>query len=239
MTYYGKEEFEANARKLLRNDGEIVPISAALKVIPSVPNDGVQILEMLYEMWGDASSEGDTVNMIKIGSTSIDGDLLIGNTENFGLKAIICEGSLSISGDFYNENAEANPALIVMGDLKVGNWLRGGMPCFVGGNVHASGVIVGEYEDGPLFVGGGLSADNGYIKRIKPYPDLPDIKELHQIAGEIKAKTLDLCKIKDFDKDLKKYLTSEATACYSGDGAESQGAEGLIALSKSGTPIWR
>jgi hypothetical protein len=103
-----------------------------------------------------------------------------------GILFIIWNGDLTIDGDLLDEDFNMKPLLIIKGNLTVRNWLRGGMAAFVGGNVKASGFIIGHYNDSALFVGGDLTAA-GYIPRAKPYKDLPNVVP-HQIAGKVNAK---------------------------------------------------
>ena len=109
------------------------------------------------------------------------------------IELIIWTGDLVIDGDLLDDDFNTRPLLIVRGDLSVRNWLRGGMPAFVGGSVRASGFVVGHYNDAALFVGGDLTAA-GYIRCAKPYPDYPDI-EPHQIAGRIDARQFDTASV--------------------------------------------
>lgn len=105
------------------------------------------------------------------------------------IRLLIWPGDLTIEGDLIDDDFSLDPMLIVHGNLTLRNWLHGGMGAFVGGNVKASGFIIGYYNDSSLFVGGDLIAA-GYIPRIKPYPDIPKVWP-HQVAGKIRAKTFD------------------------------------------------
>lgn len=102
------------------------------------------------------------------------------------IRFVIWQGDLTIDGDLLDEDFNMLPILVVKGNLTVRNWLRGGMSAFVGGNVKASGFVIGHYNDSALFVGGDLTAA-GYIPRAKPYKDFPKVVP-HQIAGKVNAR---------------------------------------------------
>lgn len=104
-----------------------------------------------------------------------------------GIAAIICFGNLTIEGDLLNDHPNYSPLLIVAGDLRVRNLLKGGLPLFVFGNLVASGYFVTEYNDGPLRVGGDLVAA-GYMPRCRDFPE----GKGHVIAGSVRARTFDM-----------------------------------------------
>jgi hypothetical protein len=106
------------------------------------------------------------------------------------ISAFYIDGDLTIEGDLLNDSADSFPFLVVKGDLILRSWLRGGMIAFIGGSIRASGVLVCEYNDGGLFVGGDLIAEGGFIHGMEPYPDMPDVQP-HQIRGDIQAKSFD------------------------------------------------
>jgi hypothetical protein len=125
------------------------------------------------------------------------------------------------------------PLLIVHGNLAVRNWLRGGMPAFVGGNVKASGFIIGHYNDSALFVGGDLAAA-GYIPRAKPYKDLPNVAP-HQIAGKVNAKKFD--NLNATAEKLKAAFVDEALTEEDGDTYLDERA--VFERSDAGLAVWR
>jgi hypothetical protein len=121
----------------------------------------------------------------------------------------------------------------VRGNLMVRSWLRGGMPAFVGGNVRASGFVIGHYNDSALFVAGDLVA-GGYLPRAKPYPDLPKVAP-HQIAGKLEARSLDV--LNDSGEDLRSALVEEVLD--SDDDGVSVNERRLRKRVASGLPVWR
>jgi hypothetical protein len=142
-------------------------------------------------------------------------------------------GDLVIDGDLIDDDWEMLPLLIVHGNLTVRNWLRGGMPSFVGGSVRAAGFIVGHYNDSALFVGGDLTA-SGYIPRAKPYHDFPKIAP-HQIAGKINARQLD--GLNASDQELKAALVDEVLIQdEEGVGLDERA---LLERSNAGFAVWR
>jgi hypothetical protein len=129
---------------------------------------------------------------------SIDTELSVSCDESWIKKseicAIACFGDLTIGGDLLCENEKFWPLMFVDGSLSCGNILKGGFPLIVGQDLNSSGYVIGEYNDGPLRVGGTLRA-LGYI------PCCNDRKELrgHVIAGAVEATTFDARK--DFSRN--------------------------------------
>jgi hypothetical protein len=131
---------------------------------------------------------------------------------------IYCDGDLVIEGDLINDNWHMVPALIVTGDLHVRSWLRGGMTCFVGGNVFASGVLYGEYNDGRFYVGKDLHA-MAYIINLQPgqedeeeeYGGIVFTEEFHSIGGAVNAKTVDF-RQEDAYKKVKEFVPEALTS---------------------------
>ncbi|MBX9690082.1 MAG: hypothetical protein K2X27_25450 [Candidatus Obscuribacterales bacterium] len=87
------------------------------------------------------------------------------------LAGIVCEGDLTIDGDLFNRTLSFGPLLFVRGNLQVQNLIKAGAPFIVLGNVEASGIVLGEYNDGVLRVGGMLRAEayflfdhDGYVR---------------------------------------------------------------------------
>jgi hypothetical protein len=150
-----------------------------------------------------------------------------------GILFIVWNGDLTIDGDLLDEDFNMKPILIIKGNLTVRNWLRGGMAAFVGGNVTASGFIIGHYNDSALFVGGDLTAA-GYIPRAKPYKDLPDILP-HQIAGKVNAKK--------FDNTAP--TNEQMQAAFVGEALTKEGEDiyiderAIFERSDAGLPVWK
>jgi hypothetical protein len=103
----------------------------------------------------------DSVLMLPA-NTVIDGDLLLDWTEQWAetnaICAIACAGNLSVNGDVLNRVLEDGVMLFVEGDLMVDNLIKGGATVMVLGNVQAKGIVVGEYNDGVMRIGGDLDA---------------------------------------------------------------------------------
>lgn len=78
---------------------------------------------------------------------------------------IFCFGDLNIDGDLLIDDYEYWPLLFVQGNLTCKNLLKGGMPLIVLGDIKTT-YFIGEYNDGPLRVGGKLDGA-GYIPRVK------------------------------------------------------------------------
>lgn len=72
--------------------------------------------------------------------------------------AICCLGDLKIDGDIVNRTLEGGPLLFVAGSLTVDNLVKAGAPVTVLGNIDATGIVIGEYNDGTMRVGGNLTA---------------------------------------------------------------------------------
>ncbi len=149
------------------------------------------------------------------------------------IRFLVWEGDLVIDGDFVDDDWESLPLLLIRGNLAVRNWLRGGMPTFVGGSVHAAGFIVGHYDDSALFVGGNLAAA-GYLPRAKPYPEFPDMAP-HQIAGRVDARRF----------DARTATNEECTAAFvdevlTRDGEDTMLNEAaVLERFNAGLPVWR
>ena len=165
-----------------------------------------------------------------------------------GISLFYGEGSVHLAGDLVDDH-EAFPAFFIEGDLQLRSWSHGGKMTFIGGDLHASGCVVGEYNDGPMFVGGDLHAPGGYFRRIKPYPDLPDIFP-HQVFGKTHAPLFDLydlainkawIKARFLPEVLGKALGgSEPRPLINGKGGEFwYEADRLLAHCARGLAVWK
>lgn len=76
--------------------------------------------------------------------------------------AVCCLGDLIVDGDIVNRTLEGGPLLFVGGNLKVDNLVKAGAPIVVLGDVEAKGLVIGEYNDGTMRIGGDLTA-NAYL----------------------------------------------------------------------------
>ncbi|MCB1552837.1 MAG: hypothetical protein KDJ14_03430 [Xanthomonadales bacterium] len=155
-----------------------------------------------------------------------------------GIGVLYWPGDLSIDGDLLDDDYTSLPILVVQGNLTLRHWLRGGMSAFVGGSVHASGYVVGHYNDSALFVGGDLRAE-GYLPCAKPQSSMPDVAP-HQIAGRIDARTLDLHGITD--EALRSHLVDEVLGTDDDNPDEVflyLDERAVMSRSNAGLPIWR
>ena len=124
------------------------------------------------------------------GDTVIDDDLVIDTDQSWVKRnkicAVVCFGNLTVSGDIINNDEAFWPLLVVAGNLKVCNILKGGLPLLIWGDLTATGYIIPEYNDGPIRVGGNLSSA-GYVPRCK------DRKEAkgHVVLGKVSGLVLD------------------------------------------------
>ncbi len=83
---------------------------------------------------------------------------------------------------------------IKTGPIKTGSGSEvshGGKMTFIGGDLIATGCIVGDYSDGGMFVGGDLRAPGGYFRCIEPPQDMPKLFP-HQVGGITHAPLYDL-----------------------------------------------
>ena len=88
------------------------------------------------------------------------------------LAGLACDGDLTICGDLFNRTLSFGPLLFVNGNLRVNNMIKAGAPVIVLGNLIASGIVIGEYNDGVLRVAGNLHArsyflfdHDGYVRK--------------------------------------------------------------------------
>ena len=177
--------------KTLIKEADVREFLAADLDLPSVPKDGRNFLREAGQRFAKQSAaifrrsqfEGE-VEVTSYPSASMP---WYADRE---IRFLIWPGDLVIEGDLLDSDFSMMPMLIVRGDLIVRHWLRGDMPAFIGGQVKASGFIIGHYNDSALFVGGDLTAE-GYLSRARPYRDRPNVAP-HQIAGKIQARQFDL-----------------------------------------------
>ena len=117
------------------------------------------------------------------GGTTLEGDLELDfNAEWIAAKrmaGLACDGDLTISGDLYNRTLSFGPLLFVSGDLRVQNVIKAGAPVIVMGNLHATGIVIGEYNDGVLRIAGNLRSQayflfdhDGYVMQQVEGPSL-------------------------------------------------------------------
>ena len=124
------------------------------------------------------------------GDTIIDDDLVIDPDQSWVKRnkicALVCFGDLTIKGNLINNDEAFWPLLVVEGNLKVCNMLKGGLPLIIWGDLTATGYIIPEYNDGPIRVGGDLNSA-GYVPRCK------DRKEAkgHVVLGKVSGLVLD------------------------------------------------
>lgn len=219
--------------KSLIAQADIRELSSEDLVLPSIPRDGTILLDAMRrvlpnhvacpQQWSFDESLEITSYPYASGPWYSDR----------GIGFLIWPGDLVIDDDLIDDAFDNFPILIVRGDLLVRNWLRGGMASFVGGNVRASGFIVGHFNDSALFVGGDLSAA-GYIHREVRYADFPDLSP-HQIAGRIDARQLDANVASDEELRaafVDEVLTDDDEGTYIDERA-------ILSRSNAGLQVWR
>lgn len=124
------------------------------------------------------------------GDVTIGGDWLVDPEQKWiksnQISLIACFGNLKIERDIINDSDKYWPVLFVEGDLELCNFVKGGVPLIVGGNLNASGYVIGEYNDGPIRLAGDLHA-RAYV------PQCKDRKEAkgHVIAGRVHGHMFD------------------------------------------------
>lgn len=150
--------------------------------------------------------------------------------------ALIIEGDLTIDGDLIDDYWEQFLFLIVTGNLRLRNWLRGGMTSFIGGDLVATGYLACEYNDGGLFVGGDLQAA-GYIHSRRPYPDMADLQP-HQIGGRILAPRFDMSSDSLTLEDIGQAFDPDALE-QDEDGNHCYSPWKILERSTAGLPVWR
>lgn len=73
--------------------------------------------------------------------------------------AVCCMGDLTVEGDIINRTLEGGPLLFVGGNLATNNLIKAGAPIVVLEELRANGLVVGEYNDGAMRIGGDLTAE--------------------------------------------------------------------------------
>jgi len=204
--------------------GEIKRVASLKLTMPALPKDGQRYLSQdlrgKYVHFKGLKHSGDFV----VGRYDLDDTWYT----QYKISAIYCEGDMVIDGDIINNKPDMFPKLIVTGDLYVRSWLRGGMPAFIGGSVFASGVLVGEYNDTPLYVVKDLHAD-AYL--IRPEAE----KNTHQIGGMIHARTIDL-RQENARRELRKLLPEALVSDGKDIGYDSHA---MIQIAAEGRSVWK
>lgn len=166
------------------------------------------------------------------GDHTISGDWTVDRNQEWvkdnGIAAIVCFGNLTVEGDLLSLDWEHWPLLIVAGDLRVRNLLKGGMPLFVFGNLLATGYFVTEYNDGLLRVGGDLVAA-GYTPRCRDFPEAKG----HVIAGSVRARTFDM---RDPDVDRRHHRATFVAEVIT-EGWLDPGL--ILEREHEGLPVWK
>lgn len=222
-----------NYKSLIRG-AEVRGYSAQELLLPSLPKDGKNFLKELAQRF-----PGE--NAAVFGRDRFKEDLEVTSYpsatsswyDDRKIRCLLWPGDLTIEGDLLDNDFNLLPLLIVKGNLSLRNWLRGGMPAFVGGSVRAKGFIIGHYNDSALFVGGDLTAA-GYIPRAKPYKDYPKVVP-HQIAGKIDARKFD--NTEATKESLQAAFVDEALT--EEDGETYLDEKAVFERSNAGLPVWR
>jgi hypothetical protein len=133
--------------------------------------------------------------------------------------AIACDDDLVVKGSLINRSLEGGPLLFVAGDLKVENVLKGGAPLLVLGNLGSRGVVVGEYNDGVIRIGGDLEAHAYLLLDHDGY-----------VRGEVRAR-----QYSDEDGDWREVLAAEL---FENEDEYQPSAQRIWAFAKTGREIW-
>lgn len=224
--------------KSLVKAAELRELHAADLTLPGVPAGGKRLLQALSSQLG-----GQRAAWVR--QHAFDSDLLLSSYEAASsawyadrrIRVLLWDGDLTIDGDLLDDDFSLQPLLVVRGSLSVRHWLRGGMPGFIGGDVRASGFIVGHYNDSALFVGGGLSA-SGYLPRARPYPEFREVAP-HQVAGPVHARRIDIADASS--ETLAEAFVEEVLVREEEDGEEyvSVDERAVFARFNDGLPVWR
>lgn len=144
--------------------GEVLPViqdkvKAKIEYDPSRYSYPESFLEFVRAQFKNFPNESVLVLPPK---TVINGDLVLDWSEPWISKnkicAVVCDGDLTVTGDVLNRTLESGVLLFVDGNLTVTNLIKSGTTVMVLGDVHAKGLVVGEYNDGVLRIGGDLDA---------------------------------------------------------------------------------
>lgn len=156
--------------------------------------------------------------------TKIDGDLVIDWAEDWveqnNICAIVCEGDLTVTGDVINKMLEGGVLLFVEGDLAVNNLIKGGATVMVLGSVCSRGLVVGEYNDGVLRIGGDLDAVAFFLLDHDGF-----------VRGETRAR-----KYTDDDGEWQDLLVSQV---FTDEEEYHPNVDRLLAFHKAGREIFR
>jgi hypothetical protein len=90
------------------------------------------------------------------GSVSLDLD--VPSVRENKLSALVCFGDLTVTGDILNRNLNRGLLLFVGGNLRSSSLVKGGGYFLVTGDLVVQTLVITEYNDGVLRVGGNLSA---------------------------------------------------------------------------------
>lgn len=214
---------------------EFALIPLAPPELPALPPEGHWLLQQICRHQG-RQAKALQIQRSRFGSDLLLSDDRLPSSAWYGdrqVAALIWPGDVHIEGDLIDDSADHRPILIVTGSLYLHSWLRGGMSAFIGGDLRASGFVVGHYNDSALFVGGDLYAA-GYLPRARPNKDCPQIRP-HQVGGTIHARTLDVGDIDD--EDLRQNFDPGVLIEEAGDWYLDEPA--VLAAAKAGRPVWR
>ena len=219
--------------------GELLPVSGLELKFPDSVKDGEKMLKMSLSHFGQSD---DRNRALWISGSKVVGDLDFPPQsdswlEDHDVGIVVFDGDLTIEGDLINgDSGKGKVFLVVTGTLTLRNWFRGGAISWIGGDVVASGCLVGEYNDSALFVGGDLCAKGGYIHRRKPYPDFSDI-EPHQVGGKIMARSFDASRENISSDEFRETFVAEVLEDDE-DGVWYDSAK-LMEHCSQGLSIWR
>ncbi|MBX9666035.1 MAG: hypothetical protein K2X93_00395 [Candidatus Obscuribacterales bacterium] len=165
-----------NAGKLVLAEELIEPLSKQIEIIVPFEPERSSYPEYFREFLHNHLVRYRKHNVLVLpGGTTLAGDLELDFDAEWiaakRLAGLACDGDLTISGDLFNRNLSFGPLFFVRGDLRVHNLIKAGAPMMVLGNVHASGIVIGEYNDGVLRIAGNLETQayflfdhDGYVR---------------------------------------------------------------------------
>lgn len=146
---------------LIQDLAEIEPLlhQSIAKAIP-LDQDAYSYPEYFSEFVRTRLKRAPGKVLVLAANAEIGGDLDLDAAWNGSrdITAIVAEGDLTVHGDVVNADANDGPMLFVAGTLAARNVVKGGAYFLVLGDMRASGVVVGDYNDGVIRVGGRIAA---------------------------------------------------------------------------------
>ncbi|MBL8518668.1 MAG: hypothetical protein JNM76_17015 [Betaproteobacteria bacterium] len=135
---------------------------------------------------------------------------------------ILFEGNLDVTGMLSNESLSGGPMLIVDGDLHCGALDKGGAYLLVLGDLICEGVVLCEYNDGVLRVGGAVQAQA-----------LISLDQDVYVEGGVQ------CPYLDWEDDLRAAMVDEAFDLENDPEAVTPDGDRIRQRLRAGAPILR